>query len=170
VTQGWRRLPYLDEGSVGIGLVLARYLAHRDDEVFAAALRDLGLVTMAGYYVQTGLFTGRSGMLAALGMGLRPPIGPAEQERLIDGQVRRLAWHAMPYAGGLAFAGDQLLRLSMDLGTGTAGVLLAVGTVLHDAPVSLPFLPPPRGTVVANATATADTPRGGTISSASGRR
>jgi hypothetical protein len=172
VNQGWRRLPYLDEGSVGIGLALARYLAHRDDEVFAAALRDLALVTMAGYYVQSGLFTGRGGMLAALGMGLRPPIGTEEQERLIDQQVRRLGWHAMPYAGGLSFAGDQLLRLSMDLGTGTAGVLLAVGTVLHDAPVSLPFLPPPSGAAVVTATtvATADAPRGGTTSTASGRR
>ena len=30
--------------------------------------------------------------------------------------VRRLAWHALPYADGLAFPGEQLLRLSMDLG------------------------------------------------------
>jgi hypothetical protein len=34
-----------------------------------------------------------------------------------------------------------LLRLSMDLATGTAGVLLAMGTALHDEPVGLPFLP-----------------------------
>ena len=34
VDQGWRTLPYLDEGSVGIGMVLARYLAHREDEDF----------------------------------------------------------------------------------------------------------------------------------------
>jgi len=28
----------------------------------------------------------------------------------------------------------------MDLGTGTAGVLLALGAALHDEPVHLPFL------------------------------
>ena len=50
----------------------------------------------------------------------------------------------MPYGGGLAFPGDQLLRLSMDLATGTAGVLLALGTVLHDQPVPFPFFATPR--------------------------
>jgi hypothetical protein len=48
----------------------------------------------------------------------------------------------MSYGGHLAFPGDQLLRLSMDLGTGTAGVLLALGAALHDEPVHLPFLGP----------------------------
>jgi tRNA A-37 threonylcarbamoyl transferase component Bud32 len=135
VNQGWRTLPYLDEGSVGIGLVLARYLAYRPDEEFAAALRDTGLAATAGYYVQPGLFTGRAGILAGLGLGLAPG-GETH------GQVERLAWHALPYGGGLAFAGNYLLRLSMDLATGSAGILLALGTALHDEPVSLPFLPP----------------------------
>jgi hypothetical protein len=34
------------------------------------------------------------------------------------------------------------MRLSMDFATGTAGVLFALGTALHDAPVSLPFSEP----------------------------
>ena len=42
--------------------------------------------------------------------------------------------------------GEELLRLSMDLATGTAGVLLlALGAALHDEPVGLPFLAPPAG-------------------------
>jgi hypothetical protein len=53
--------------------------------------------------------------------------------------VRGLGWHALPYADGLAFPGDRLLRLSMDLATGSAGVLLALGAALHDRPVTLPF-------------------------------
>ena len=48
----------------------------------------------------------------------------------------------MTYEGHLAFPGEQLLRLSMDLATGTAGVLLALGAALHDEPVHLPFLAP----------------------------
>ena len=59
-------------------------------------------------------------------------------------QIRRLAWHALSYEGHLAFPGDRLLRLSMDLATGTAGVLLALGAALHDEPVHLPFLGPLR--------------------------
>ena len=45
----------------------------------------------------------------------------------------------MPYGDGLAFPGDQLLRLSMDLATGTAGVLFAMSTALHERPVFLPL-------------------------------
>jgi hypothetical protein len=53
----------------------------------------------------------------------------------IADHVHRLAWHALPYEGHLAFPGHRLLRLSMDLATGTAGVLLALGAALHDEPV-----------------------------------
>lgn len=125
VNQGWRLLPYLDEGSAGIALVVERYLRHRRDEGFATALAELRLAGRAGFFVQAGLFTGRAGIIAA-GAG--------------DELVKGLRWHALPYAGGLAFPGDQLLRLSMDFSTGTAGVLFALGAVLGDEPCRLPFL------------------------------
>jgi serine/threonine protein kinase len=148
VDQGWRTLPYLDEGSVGIAMVLRRYLAHRPDEEFATALRGLDLVTRAGYFVQSGLFTGRAGMIAGVGMR-RACIGTdsgADARAAHDLEaaelVRGLAWHALPYGGGLTFPGDQMLRLSMDLATGTAGVLFAVATVQHERPLVLPFLHP----------------------------
>jgi tRNA A-37 threonylcarbamoyl transferase component Bud32 len=141
VNQGWRHLPYLDEGSAGIGLVLSRYLAHREEEAFAAALSDIRLAAQAQYYVQAGLFTGRSGMIACLGMGMRPTAGSRKEslDPAVGAQIDGLSWHALPYGGGLAFPGNQLLRLSMDLATGTAGVLFAVGAALHDRPVFLPF-------------------------------
>ncbi|HEY0693579.1 MAG TPA: class III lanthionine synthetase LanKC [Kribbella sp.] len=136
VTQGWRRLPYLDEGSAGIALVLERYLRHRPDEDFAAALAALRQVTRCEYFVQPGLFTGRAGLIVAAA-GLAQPVGrPDEVTRRL---IRGLGWHALPFGGGLAFPGNQLLRLSMDLGTGSAGVLLALGVALHDQPVHLPF-------------------------------
>ncbi|WP_051426593.1 class III lanthionine synthetase LanKC [Jiangella gansuensis] len=155
VTQGWRTLPYLDEGSMGIALVLARYLTHRQDEAFAGALDALRRVARAGYFVQPGLFTGRAGIIAGAGMLGRAGAGPAEPSELSE-LTRWLSWHALPYDGGLAFPGDQLLRLSMDLATGTAGVLLALGSALHDRPVFLPFLEP-AGPVAT--TATSSTPR-----------
>lgn len=147
VNQDWRTLPYLDEGSAGIGLVLARYLAHREDETFTAALSDIRLATLSHYYVQAGLFTGRSSMIACLGMGMRPGAAFTKEGRdpEVADQIRWLRWHALPYCGGLAFPGDQLQRLSMDFATGTAGVLFALGTALHDRPVFLPFFQPPGG-------------------------
>lgn len=139
VNQGWRTLPYLDEGSVGIGLVLERYLQHREDADLAEALPALQSVTRCGFSVQSGLFAGRSSMIAGHGMAIRRD---APDTGLLSG----LRWHALPYAGGLAFPGNQLLRLSMDFATGTAGVLFALGTVLQDRRICLPFLTttPPR--------------------------
>ncbi|RBQ14127.1 lantipeptide synthetase [Spongiactinospora rosea] len=140
VNQGWRLLPYLDEGSVGIGVVLAEYLALREDPDLATELAALRTVARSGYFVQPGLFTGRAGIIAALGAGLRGPDAGEGPDPLIDRQVRGLAWHALPYRGGLAFPGDQLLRLSMDFATGTAGVLFALATVMSGRPVRLPLL------------------------------
>jgi hypothetical protein len=139
VDQGWRTLPYLGEGSVGIALVLHRYLSHRADEEFATALDGLRRVTRCGFFVMPGLFRGRSGLLAAHAMLTRAGGEPDAQTTEL---IRWLAWHSLPYGGGLAFPGEQLMRLSMDFATGTAGVLFALGTALHDAPVFLPFSEP----------------------------
>jgi len=135
VDEGWRTMPYLAEGSIGIGLVLDHYLRHRPDDEFARASAAIARAARSPLYVQPGLFAGRAGIVAYL--GLRDPGGPD-----LSAQVRRLAWHALPYGGGLAFPGEQLLRLSMDLATGTAGVLLALAVARHERPVALPLLDP----------------------------
>lgn len=140
VNEGWRSMPYLTVGSVGLGMVIDQYLGYRDDERFAEASRRIELAAQATMYVQPELFLGRAGILLYLA-GRSP--SPATDPQVAK-QVRYLAWHALPYAGGLAFPGSQLLRLSMDLATGTAGVLLALGAALHDAPVHAPLLAPTR--------------------------
>jgi hypothetical protein len=159
VNEGSRTLPYLAVGSTGIGLVLRRYLACRADDELAGALAAITGAACAPFYVQSGLFNGRAGMVlyladtgrAAAGTqrlltaGLRhgggppEPVESAESAPLAD-QVRRLSWHALSHGGHLAFPGDQLLRLSMDLATGSAGVLLALGAALHDKTVHLPLM------------------------------
>jgi serine/threonine protein kinase len=140
VNEGWRTMPYLAVGSVGVGFALDGYLARRHDEQFAQASRSIRKAAQARMYVQSGLFAGRAGIL--LYLAGRAPAPRADDA--VAAQVRALAWHALPYADGLAFPGDQLLRLSMDVATGTAGVLLAVGAALHDQPVHLPLLAPTR--------------------------
>ncbi|MEA2138121.1 MAG: putative SapB synthase [Solirubrobacteraceae bacterium] len=138
VDEGWRTLPYVADGSAGIGIVLDDYLAHRDDEQFATAVPQIRRTAKSGFYVGSGLFYGRAGMIVYLTRGMPPGAGAGD--RVIAAHLRRLGWHAMRYEGHLAFPGDQLLRLSMDLATGTAGVLFAAGTALHDEQVQLPFL------------------------------
>jgi class III lanthionine synthetase len=138
VDQGWRTLPYLAEGSAGIGLVAEEYLRHRSSDRLAAAVPRIRLAARSPFYIQSGLFAGRAGMIFYLSRRNGPQAAAGDAEAAA--QIRRLAWHAVSYAEGLAFPGDQLMRLSMDLATGTAGVLLALGAAFSDDGTDLPFL------------------------------
>ncbi|WP_128435683.1 class III lanthionine synthetase LanKC [Streptomyces cyaneus] len=141
VDEGWRTLPYLGDGSAGIGMVLDDYLAHGADSEGEFERARAGILTAATsrFYVQPGLFQGRAGMILHLA---RTDTPGATRERLAE-QIEGLGWFAMDYQGQLAFPGHQMMRLSMDLSTGTAGCLLALGAAL-DTPATahLPFLPP----------------------------
>jgi serine/threonine protein kinase len=140
LNEGWRSMPYLAIGSAGIGLVLDDYLRYRPDEQFAEAVSRIELTCQSTMYILPGLFTGRAGILLHLaGRSAAPASDP-----LVAKQIRNLAWHLLPYADGFAFPGVGLLRLSMDLATGTAGVLLALGAALHDERVHLPLITPTR--------------------------
>lgn len=139
-------MPYLGDGSVGVGMVLDDYLAHAGAGIGAFEQARSGILTAATsrFYAQPGLFQGRAGMILHLSRTTAPGAG---SDRLA-GQVAGLGWYAMAYQGQLAFPGHQMMRLSMDLGTGTAGCLLALGAALAvdtggAAPAHLPFLPPP---------------------------
>ncbi|MGC4856610.1 class III lanthionine synthetase LanKC [Micromonospora sp. DT4] len=137
VNEGWRTMPYLAHGSVGIGLVLDAYLRHRDDDRFAEASAGIRCAARSPFYAQSGLFAGRAGIIAYLAASVHDG-----DRRELAAQVDRLAWHALPYREGTAFPGEQLLRLSMDFSTGTAGVLYALTCARQDDPPVLPFLAP----------------------------
>ncbi|MCE7081013.1 class III lanthionine synthetase LanKC [Streptomyces sp. ST2-7A] len=148
VDEGSRLMPYVGAGSVGIAMVLDAYLAHRPEEEDLARARAAILpAARSRFYVQPGLFRGRAGMILHL---TRTPLdGPAEdRERDLAEQVDAMAWYAVALGDGTAFPGDQMMRLSMDLATGTAGCLLALTAARQpDRGIGLPFLPPlaPRG-------------------------
>ncbi|MFG2107315.1 class III lanthionine synthetase LanKC [Micromonospora chersina] len=144
VNEGWRTMPYLAEGSVGIGLVLDQYLRHRGGEDLRGAAEDIRRCADFPFYAQSGLFAGRAGIVTYLtGRG---ELEPARR------QARLLSWHALPYRDGMAFPGEQLLRLSMDLATGTAGVLSALAATRPASPGRLPFLTPLPGAAPARPT------------------
>lgn len=143
VDEGWRTLPYLGDGSVGVGMVVDDVLAHLPDGDPALERARAGVLTAARsrFYAQPGLFQGRAGMILHLGRTGAPGAAPAHLAEQIDA----LGWSAMTYEGQLAFPGHQMMRLSMDLATGTAGCLLALSSVLDtEHAAHLPFLPPPR--------------------------
>jgi serine/threonine protein kinase len=140
VDEGWRTMPYLGAGSVGIGMVIDDYLLHRRDDALDRARREIVRAAQATFYAQPGLFRGAAGMV--LHLARTNAGGPGTEPADVRRQVDCLTWHAMAYQGHLAFPGEQMMRLSMDLATGTAGVLLALAAALGDRPAHLPFLPP----------------------------
>lgn len=142
---GRRATPHLDRGSVGVSWVLGEFLHYRPDPELAAMRERLDRAARARFHREAGLFSGRAGIIAYLCRDRAGGWGREDEET--GRQLAALSWHAIDFRGHLAFPGERLLRLSMDLATGTAGVLLAVGAALHDEPVGLPFLggaPPAR--------------------------
>jgi len=134
--EGWRMLPYVGTGSAGVGLVLRQYLAHRPASALADQLDGIVRAASTDVVIQCGVLNGRAGLILFLD-GDRPAHADAVRRH-----VERLAWHVAPYAGHVAVVGDQLARLSMDLGTGAAGVLLAIGATTSEQPLGLPFMQP----------------------------
>jgi Protein kinase domain len=142
VDEGWRAMPYVATGSTGIGLVLSEYLRHRPQDEFATALARIRRAAESEFVVGSGLFNGRAGLVLFLSSlrtndstersGLRAVIGR---------HLQRLAWHVIPYKGHVAFPGDRLMRLAMDLATGSAGVLIALSAALDGNSSALPFFP-----------------------------
>ncbi|MGB5937084.1 MAG: hypothetical protein WBG76_14610 [Ornithinimicrobium sp.] len=140
---GARLMPYLGTGSAALG-ILARALGGKTstlgigpgsplvaetgslDEAVEGVLGAVRLRSVAC----SGLLHGRAGLLLALGC-----LAPADP--VVDLHRHRLGWHVVPVGSSsrnghrLAahadfLLGDQNFRASADIGSGAAGVLLAV--------------------------------------------
>ncbi|MFD5818269.1 class III lanthionine synthetase LanKC [Streptomyces sp. NPDC127038] len=159
VLDEYRVLPYIETGSTGIGLALDALLGHHPGSPTARFRTPIGRAAEPEFIIQPGLFNGRAGLLGYLALTRPHPSPPgdahaprprtpddaeaaAHRQTALDRHRRLLALHQISYRGHLAFPGDQLLRLSADLATGSAGVLLALGTAL----AGTPFLPWTGGT------------------------
>ncbi|GAA4832503.1 class III lanthionine synthetase LanKC [Kitasatospora terrestris] len=144
VLDGRRVLPYLETGSAGIGLAVDALLAHRPDSPTGRHEAAIRRAAEPEFIIQPGLFNGRAGLIGYLALTRHRAADP-DGSALLDRQRALLTLHQVTYQGHPAFPGDQLLRLSADLATGSAGVLLALGTAL----AGTPFLPW-TGTAAAN--------------------
>jgi tRNA A-37 threonylcarbamoyl transferase component Bud32 len=142
--RGIRTLSYLEIGAAGIVLVGDELIDHVAEPRCSAELPKLRRSCYSEFTAFAGLFSGRAGLLGALASSLRHRPGP-QVEQVVSRHLARLAWHALSYRGHLAFPGNELLRLSMDLATGSAGVLLAITAATEGNGALLPFLSAPRG-------------------------
>ncbi|MFD0417577.1 class III lanthionine synthetase LanKC [Streptomyces sp. NPDC127108] len=117
-----RLLPYLGEGSAGVALAALALPAAQAESLGAEGLVD-GAVRAGAVEVviQGGLFNGRSGLAYLLCHAVAR--APRWQEAL-DDHLRALALHLAPFKDAQVLHGDQLIRLSTDLATGSAGAVL----------------------------------------------
>jgi tRNA A-37 threonylcarbamoyl transferase component Bud32 len=132
---GTRNLAYLDGGSGGVALVLREYLRRRPDPGWERILTGIRRSCTTPFVYQPGLFMGRAGFMAILA-----GLGEEADRPALREHVRALAWHALLRDGNLVFPGDQLMRHSMDLATGSAGILLALHAVFEESAATLPYL------------------------------
>lgn len=117
---------YWSDGSAGLATALVRYWAVTRDERYGALLARLAEDACRKYTSFPGLFRGLAG-LGNLLLDLFDLTGDEryrhEAERVAEGillfRVHRPA--------GVAFPGEQLMRISTDFGTGSAGI----GLFLH---------------------------------------
>ena len=123
VDEGWRVLPYLGTGSAGIGLAILRLRPYVDDPGLETALDGIHRAVGARFVIGAGLLNGRAGLVEYLLSARDAGLDNRDMSGLVARHVRDLSWHGMTDGTGIAVVGDQSLRLSHDLGTGTAGVI-----------------------------------------------
>ncbi|HWM07490.1 MAG TPA: lanthionine synthetase C family protein, partial [Actinophytocola sp.] len=146
-----RVYPYLFAGSAGYAAVLSRYLAHRPDADFAEPFdlaedtdgdTDLGAADVlerclracsARFAVFPGLFPGLAGLAMVLAEAGRR-LGRPELVDTALTNARGLFRYAIPREDGVGWLGEPGQRLSTDLWSGSAGVLLALSRLTDPVP------------------------------------
>lgn len=141
VRNGTRVLPYLATGSAGVALVCDLLLNHVDDERLGRAIEPLARACALEFCIGGGLFNGRAGLVAVLRQTAHRLDWP-DTDAYIDAGIEALNLHALADEHGLVFAGEQNLRASCDLGTGSAGVLRLINVLTGRSAEILPFLGP----------------------------
>ncbi|WP_107059163.1 lanthionine synthetase LanC family protein [Streptomyces sp. NRRL B-1347] len=109
--------PSLSNGSAGAALSLAACLAHCTDQHLSDALDQHLAAASLPLAIAPGLLSGTAGQLYVL----------STHHDARAAQAARTLWrYAIPYGEGVMMPGDNLMRLSTDLATGSAGALLAL--------------------------------------------
>jgi hypothetical protein len=144
-----RVYPYVFAGSAGYAAVLSRYLAHHPDAEFdtdagadlraSDALEGCLRACSSRFAVLPGLFSGMAGLAVAMaGAGRR--LGRPELVDAALTSARGLFRYAIPIEGGMGWLAEPGQRLSADLWSGSAGILLALRRLMDLAadPLGLP--------------------------------
>jgi hypothetical protein len=122
LNEGWRTLPYLASGSAGVGVAMTRFLKHADVPEWQETLAGIELAVRADFVIQSNLFNGRAGLVVFLAHLLSSGQHSATTQADLERHVRQLGTYAVVNRTGIHFPGEQIMRLSTDWATGSAGV------------------------------------------------
>lgn len=131
-----RAMPYLWSGSAGLAYVATRCLQAVDDDRLAQALPRLLAPLRLSYTIMAGLFQGLAGYAFTLADNAALTGDEVNRQASLRA-ARSLFKHTVPHRTGVRVLGDQLLRYSAELWSGSAGVLLALTHVLDPRPDTL---------------------------------
>lgn len=131
-----RVIPYLSIGSAGIATVLTRLVAATGDERCADALPRVLPMCRLTCAAEPGLYAGVGSWAFTLAEHARFA-GGADDERMAVRLATGIAKYAIRHPSGLRVLGAGQERYKADLGTGSAGVLLALARVLDGPDVNL---------------------------------
>lgn len=117
-------------GSAGIASAALHYHLATGEPRFRAAFESIAPGVMLRYSTRPGLFEGLAGLVLNL-VDWHRLTGEDRFLAAAHAAVRGLLLFRVPWRGRVAFPGDGLQRLSMDLATGSAGVVLALHRYLE---------------------------------------
>lgn len=152
VDEGRRLLPYLGNGSAGVGIVLTQLLTHLPGHGrYIEILDGIARAATAPFTVQSGLFEGRAGLIQFLLTLQRTELATHATSVALQAHIAALKLHVVRRGDEVRFVGNGLLRASCDLATGAAGVLATL--IQYDAEmiglpkdsVCVPYLTPLNG-------------------------
>lgn len=118
--------PYWYVGSAGICTVLVRYAYYTGDRSLGEMLERIVPDVRRKYAMMPGLFNGLTGLANAL-LDIHQFMDDPQSLVKAEEIKHTIGLFGLDEAGGLAFPGEHLLRLSCDYGMGSAGI----GSLLH---------------------------------------
>lgn len=126
------RSHYWIEGSSGVGTALARYARVTADNKYLDVLERLSVDAMRKYTAFPGLFRGLSGLGNFL-LDAYDHIGDSRYLDAANQTANSILLFRIAREGRVTFPGEQLLRISTDYGTGSAGIALFLYRLVHSA-------------------------------------
>nr|MDJ0837961.1 lanthionine synthetase C family protein [Acidobacteriota bacterium] len=128
-----RIYPYFRHGSAGIGMTLIRFYKVLGEQRYLDLARDAAVYPGQLYSVLPGLFSGLTG-IGEFMLDLHMVTGEEKYKDSARNMADKANLYSVSHAGGRAFPGDELLKLSADFCTGSAGIAQFFRRLLKPGP------------------------------------